>query len=166
MFGYEDKEFENNLQVLMVKPDGSKWTVLDRQDWEWAKDFKWYQGNGYAVRNVKRDEKVTISRLHREIAARMFGEDELKGKQVDHIDRNPLNNSRSNLRLATHKENMRNRSKHKNNTSGVLGVYWENQMWRVKIANKHVGVYATKEAAIAARKQAEREEYGAFAPQL
>ena len=45
-------------------------------------------------------------------------------KQVDHIDRNRLNNKISNLRLATNKQNQDNRKKQKNNTSGVTGVSW------------------------------------------
>jgi len=168
MFNYEDKEFEGNLQVLMVAPDGSKWTVLDRQDWSWAKDFKWCESGGYVMRGVRRDGKTTMFYLHREIAARMFGEDRLKGKEVDHIDRNRLNNSRQNLRLATHQQNLCNRSKHRNNTSGVPGVIWNKatQKWVVKIAGKHVGLFATKEAAIEARKQGERAKWGEFAPEM
>ena len=167
MFGYEDKEFEANLQVLMVAPDGSKWTVLDREDWAWAKEHKWSLSHGYAMRGVRHGKKNATYFLHREIALRMFGGEALKGKQVDHIDRNPLNNSRQNLRLATHKQNARNRSKQRNNTSGVPGVHWNKraQKWHAGIAHKHLGLFATKKAAAEARKKAEREHWGEFAPQ-
>ena len=168
MFGYDDKEFENKLHVLMVKPDGSKWSVLDRQDWQWARDFKWNAGlDGYVTRGISRNGKGKKIYLHKEIAARMFGEEELDGMEVDHIDRNPLNNSRRNLRLVTHQQNCWNRSKGINNTSGVPGVSWDKSKhkWRVHIANKYVGYYTTKEAATEARRQAERAMYGKFAPQ-
>lgn len=46
---------------------------------------------------------------------------------VDHVDRNPLNNQRSNLRAVTAKENAQNRSMRSDNTSGFRGVVWNKQ---------------------------------------
>lgn len=42
---------------------------------------------------------------------------------VDHRDGNGLNNQKSNLRIATNRDNCRNRGKQKNNTTGFKGVF-------------------------------------------
>ena len=52
--------------------------------------------------------------------------------EIDHIDGDPTNNHPSNLREATHKQNMRNVRSHKNSSSKYLGVCWH------KNANKWV----------------------------
>lgn len=57
---------------------------------------------------------------------------------VDHRDGNKLNNQKSNLRICTHQENMRNRKVHKknsNNASQYKGVIWRehNQKWQAYI---------------------------------
>ena len=58
-----------------------------------------------------------------------------EGYIVDHIDRNPLNNRKDNLRVAKHIQNCLNRDILKRNTSGVTGVsYMKNKdSWRSRI---------------------------------
>jgi hypothetical protein len=95
----------------------------------------------------------------------------IKGKYCDHIDHNPLNNRRLNLRLATMEQNGQNISIYKNNKSGVIGVGWSNERnkWRayIKADNKHlhIGYFDNKDDAIRARLNAENKYFGEFAPQ-
>lgn len=86
-------------------------------------------------------------------------------KEILHDDQDKLNNRLSNLSLDTQAENMKNKKIAKNNSSGVVGVHWDKQRkkWRALIRIdgelKHLGYYIEKQAAIAARKAAEK-KYG------
>ncbi len=92
-------------------------------------------------------------------------------KNYDHIDRNPLNNRRNNLRPATLAENARNKTKLRDNESGVMGVGWnkKTQKWIVRIMvdrqSIYLGLFVNKEDAIKARLNAEVKYFGEFAPQ-
>lgn len=90
---------------------------------------------------------------------------ELPDGEIDHINHNPYDNRISNLRNVSHKENARNQSMRKTNTSGVTGVYFykRDRKWDAKImvdgAMIHLGRFVNKIDAIIARKMAEQ-EYG------
>jgi hypothetical protein len=50
--------------------------------------------------------------------------------QIDHIDGNPLNNRKENLRAVVPEVNMRNKRKYKSNDSGVTGVRSDGVRWQ------------------------------------
>lgn len=73
------------------------------------------------------------------------------GEIVDHKNRNPLDNRSFNLRIVTHDENMRNRDAQHNSKSGIGGIGWEKEKWRVRFWYKkkryHLGYFETLEEA-------------------
>lgn len=77
-----------------------------------------------------------------------------KGQEVDHINHDPLDNRRSNLRLTTHAENLQNRAgAQRNSTTGVRGVVYLPKLGVYRAGLKlngkfrHLGHFKTIEAA-------------------
>lgn len=89
---------------------------------------------------------------------------------IDHINRVRNDNRITNLRAATRSENLQNRPKQSNNTSGVPGVCWHKrrQKWCAYIKHLgrevHIGYYNTLEEAATARASA-KAEYHKFHPE-
>ena len=89
----------------------------------------------------------------------------------DHHNRNKLDNRRENLIQCTVQENIRNKPKQSNNTSGFIGVSWDSNKckWFSQIGinkhNYHLGYFNNKNDAICARLNAELKYFGEFAPQ-
>lgn len=89
--------------------------------------------------------------------------------QVDHINGNGLDNRRCNLRLVTHSENQMNRKgPAKNGQSGVRGISFNKAAgkWVAYIGadgkHIHLGSFAEKDRAIAARAEAAAKIHGDF----
>jgi len=94
-----------------------------------------------------------------------------KGMEVDHIDRNGLNNTTANLRLCTRIQNTMNRVGRINADSKYKGVVIrkdrKNRMWRAMIGvnkkNLHLGYFANEIDAARAYNEAAIKYYGEFA---
>ena len=91
------------------------------------------------------------------------------GEEIDHIDRNGLNNSRENLRFVTSSQNNMNQKVRNDNTSGHKGISWcpDREKYQVYInidrKRKSLGRYKTLEEAIYVRDQAVKSYYGEYA---
>lgn len=91
------------------------------------------------------------------------------GLDTDHIDGNPLNNTRRNLRTCSHSDNVKNRAIHKNNRSGYKGVYFSkrDKAWRsqIRVNGKKIdlGSFRSPQEAHTAYCTASKKMYGDFA---
>jgi len=107
--------------------------------------------------------------LHRTIMQRILGRELTAIERVDHIHGNTLDNRRSELRLCSHTQNIRNAKLSKRNTSGYKGVSWDKRTksWasaiRVNKKTIHLGRYSTPQEAHEAYKQAAIKYFGEFA---
>ena len=143
-------------------------TIVDATDKDLA-SHKWFasnraSGNTYACRDTKKSKRQTRHYLHRVILARKLGRDIPPGMVVDHINNNPLDNRRSNLRLATISENLSNgrrpRLKNPKMKAPYRGVYWieEKHKWRAQISIRgktlYLGYHNTAEDAALAYNEA------------
>jgi len=79
--------------------------------------------NAYFRISLWKNNKETRTYLHRLLALH-FIPNPHNYPHIDHIDRNPKNNSLSNLRWVTHSMNMRNTKMRCDNTSGHKNIYY------------------------------------------
>lgn len=140
--------------------------MVDNEDFEELNKHKWYAHDGnctfYAHRHSIINGKDKTILMHRVISKTPTG------LLTDHIDGNGLNNQKKNLRDATHSQNLQNRKKHKNNTSGYRGVSWnkDTKKWAaiVGVNGKYIylGLFTSKNSANKICKETRKKYYGEF----
>jgi hypothetical protein len=156
-----------------IKLTQGKYALVDDDKYEYLNQWKWNyhitnrDKTGYAVRLTSRKNppRKTI-RMHR-VVLNYFGP-----LFVDHINRNGIDNRRSNLRLATKNQSIYNKSyscNNKNKAKGVTQVkdkhgapkYW---IARVTESGKrhYLGVFKSKRSALIAYNKAAKRLHGEF----
>jgi hypothetical protein len=144
--------------------------IIDAVDVPLVEGRNWYATQeygqkSYAATRVKRADRPgqhTI-KLHRLLMS------DTNCREVDHADRNPLNNRRNNLRPATSAQNNANRGLQRNNRSGFKGVHFHlaSNRWRASIrycgARFNLGSFLSAEDAAEAYKLAAERLNGEFA---
>ena len=164
----DDQKLIEECKIPLTKEE---FALVSPEDYDRVAKFKWHtkvypDGRKYAARSIK--GKPTTIRLHRFIL------NPPKGKVVDHINHNCLDNRRENLRIATRSENNANRFKSKGKfSSKYLGVtyypyrsYQNKKMWMASISHKDksitIGYFETEVEAAKARDKKAKELFGKF----
>jgi len=132
--------------------------IIDTEDYDKVKDYTWRlrksqtkSDNVYYPQSLSKENyKKTVQMYHLLVEVE-------KGKVIDHINGNGLDNRKENLRLATASQNQYNGRTRVDNPHGYRGVYYAkrcpNNPWYTKIqANKGEtkitkGNFSTKEEA-------------------
>ena len=143
----------------------NKQFYFDKEDFEKIKDFCWseniHKKSGYiklVARNTKTGKIVSFHQI-------------VFGKNVDHINRNTLDNRKSNLRFANQSQQNYNKGIRKTSTTGITGVFIDNRYnkkygTRIRCNGKiYYGKYCnTLEEAKQERLQLEKRFCGEFSP--
>lgn len=156
-------------RAVFVYPDNS--AVVDDADYERVSQYRWHTGTNlagtlYAYRTGRKDDGPLAGKqipMHREILAPPAGMD------VDHIDRDGLNNQRGNLRAATRTQNNGN-SRPKRPGRPYKGITqdkkhggWKAQITKGKGRNIYLGYFNDPADAARAYDRAAREYFGEYA---
>jgi hypothetical protein len=146
--------FEGDIVKIITK-QGLQ-VILDREDFPKIEKHYWFLHEGYPVTQLlgKRHSLVYMVIEKKE------------GLVVDHIDRNPLNNRKGNLRYASKSQNIWNSFSHQKKTKGI-SFHKPSGKWWARIAAKNIkyslGLFETKEGAMNAYDQAAKRLHGIFA---
>lgn len=157
---HKTQVIEKKGDVSIIYTAKGEAIYVDNEDVPKLSAYSWCLNKaGYPVARI--DGRVV--RIHRYL----LGPSE--GEIIDHINGNPLDNRKSNLRKCNNTQNARNCKLGKNNKTGYTGVSLTPEgKYKARImADRReirLGHYLAKDAAIVARMSAERDFFDSFAP--
>lgn len=152
------------IENKLVKPDGSVPSVHEAFKYEDGKLICLFNSMKHCVGDVVgyqdargyvqiRYEQKTY-RVHRLIWEMHHGQIP-DGFEIDHINGDAFDNRLENLRLVDRNENAKNLKLQARNRTGVPGVIFMNNRYRVTIGSKYLGYFDTLAEATRVRKEAE-----------
>ena len=153
------------MEIELIALTQGKYAIVDKDDYEKLSKLKWhahYRYGWYARTGIcTADGKRTTAFMHRQLLS--------TDADIDHQNRNGLDNRRRNLRPCNKTQNMANRPKRAGTSSRFKGVFWwkRDKNWRARIqCNGHVenlGYYESEVNAALAYNYAARQYFGEFA---
>lgn len=139
------------MKTLLVTSKGIDYEILlDDEDYSAVTKHRWYVNKGYAQRACWTGKRYRNLSLHR------FVMNEPRKGVVDHIDGNPLNNQKSNLRVVTQAANLRNSREAKGYTWVKRRNKWQAQI-RLNYKQLYLGSFDTEDEARNAYLKARKE---------
>jgi hypothetical protein len=141
----------------------NRYALVDDEDYEKVSRLSWKYTGGYAAHNYTVKGKQGCIYMHRLIM------NAHRGRFVDHINHDPLDNRRTNLRICTHSQNHMNRMKLPGKSSRYKGVTWNKQVgkWKASIQAegkyRFIGYFQNELQAAIAYDMWAKATYGAFA---
>ena len=145
--------------IKYIPLNWGQFAIVDAADFDWLNRYTWRLTDGHAgIYYAGRCERGKTILMHREIMQTP------PGLVVDHINHNPINNRRSNLRNCTPEQNRRNR-RATHTKSGFVGVYPYGKKWQAKIHRGGKIVYREVfDDKVEAAKARDRKAYELFGP--
>jgi hypothetical protein len=123
---------EYKLPLLNKNKEITGYALVSKEDYELLNQYKWHKRyDGYVCGTINNKKW----RLHRYIIIEILKNNINYKNQIDHINRDKLNNKRDNLRIVSNSENSRNKCKQINTSSKYIGVsYIKNKnLWLASI---------------------------------
>lgn len=149
------------MSAVSFPVGNGQYATVDADDWGRVRDDHWSCFLSRGIWYVSTRTPDGQMYLHRKLL------DASAGQEVDHRDGDGLNNCRTNLRLATHQQNLCNQRLSRANTSGYKGVHRCRRRWcaMIKVFQKTINLGAFDDPACAARAydRAAQKHFGEFA---
>jgi hypothetical protein len=158
-------------EYRLISLTQGQFAIVDAADYDWLNQWNWFAAwaentqSFYARRNDRgEDGKFHVVSMHRKV----LGLDRGDKRHGDHINRNTLDNRRSNLRPASLGQNKQNSKCVAGSASGLKGVsIRSNGNWQAEIAvdgkRIYLGTRKTAEAAHELYREAAQRLHGEFA---
>jgi hypothetical protein len=154
--------------IIEIKLTQNQKTIIDKEDWNKIKKINWHSAYDPTTKcfrvqgDIKKKNKwktVHLARIIMNVNNSLL--------EIDHINNNPLDNTKNNLRVCFGKDNKKNKRISKNNTSGFKGVnkFGNKYICRIGIDGKRIflGYFENKELAAKRYNIAAIKYHGEFA---